>query len=121
MICFDMHDESFLRLLDYDHRRYWLNNGWSIRFRIAEVQASAERPHGIKYSFTMHDVDRTRLLGFDNAHGVPRQQHFLSKRPRMQCAGKPKRLEKRQQFDAVRSMRTGWGRVVVPPGKTRRS
>src|SRR5476649_54387 len=67
---------QFRRLLDYDHRRYWLVNGWSIRFRIAEVEASTERPHGIKYSFTLHDVVGTRLLGFDNAHGVPRQQEY---------------------------------------------
>ena len=69
-----MPDEAMRRLLDYDRRRYWLVNGWSIRFRIAEVAASAARPHGIKYAFTLHDVDGTRLLGFDNAHGVSRAQ-----------------------------------------------
>ena len=45
-------------------------------FRVAEAPATAERPHGIKYSFTLHDVDRTRLLGFDNAHGLPRVQAY---------------------------------------------
>jgi hypothetical protein len=60
------------RLLDYDRRRYWLANGWSIRFRIAEIEATASRPHGVKYAFTLHDVDLTRLLGVDNAHGLPR-------------------------------------------------
>lgn len=64
------------RLLDFDHRRYWLINGWSIRFRIAEIEASPERPHGIKYSFTLHDHDGSRLLGFDNAHGVPRVETY---------------------------------------------
>jgi len=54
----------------------WLSNGWSIRFRIAEVAVTEGRPHGIKYSFTLHDVDRTRLLGFDNAHGIPRVQAY---------------------------------------------
>lgn len=47
-------------------------NGWSIRFRISITQASEVRPHGIKYTFTLHDVDGTRLLGYDNAHGVGR-------------------------------------------------
>jgi hypothetical protein len=60
------------RLLDYDRRRYWLANGWSIQFRIAQIEMTASRPHGVKYAFTLHDVDRTRLLGFDNAHGLPR-------------------------------------------------
>lgn len=45
------------RLLDYDRRRYWLVNGWSIRFRIADVTATAARPRGIQYAFTLHDVD----------------------------------------------------------------
>jgi hypothetical protein len=66
-----MVDEPIRRLLDYDQRRYWLVNGWSIRFRITEIEASTERPNGIRYSFTLHDVDGARLLGFDNAHGVP--------------------------------------------------
>ena len=28
------------RPLNFDRRRYWLLNGWSIRFRIAEIDAS---------------------------------------------------------------------------------
>jgi hypothetical protein len=71
-----MSDEAMRRLLEYDRRRYWLTNGWSLRFRIAEVVATAARPHGVKYAFTLHDVDGTRLLGFDNAHGVPRTQAY---------------------------------------------
>jgi hypothetical protein len=71
-----MPDEAMCRLLDYDRRRFWLPSGWSIRFRIAETAITAGRPHGIKYAFTLHDVDGTRLLGFDNAHGVPRAQRF---------------------------------------------
>lgn len=53
-----------------------LENGWSLRFRVGQAEASAGRPHGIKYAFTLHDVDRTRLPGFDNAHGVPRVQAY---------------------------------------------
>jgi hypothetical protein len=32
-----MPDEAMRRLLDYDRRRYWLVDGWSIRFRVGEV------------------------------------------------------------------------------------
>jgi hypothetical protein len=28
------------------------------------------RPNGIRYSLTLHAPDNTRLIGFDNAHGV---------------------------------------------------
>jgi hypothetical protein len=76
LIYLPMLDEAMLRLLDYHRRRYWLTNGWSIRFQIVVIEQSAARPHGIKYSFTLHDVDGTRLLGFDNAHGIPRQEAF---------------------------------------------
>lgn len=71
-----MLNEALRRLLDYDRRCYWLLNGWSIRFRITVVDASTERPQGVKYAFTLHDVDGTRLLGFDNAHGIPRAQAY---------------------------------------------
>ena len=71
-----MFDEAMRRLLDFDRRRYWLVNGWSIRLRIAEVESSAARPHGIKYAFTLHDQDGSRLVGFDNAHGIPRAQSY---------------------------------------------
>jgi len=64
MIYLLMLDEAMSRLLDYHQRRYWLINGWSIRFRVVEVETSATRPHGMKYAFTLHDVDGTRLLGF---------------------------------------------------------
>jgi len=64
-------DESSLeRLLDFDRRRYWLGNDWSVRFRVYRVQAHPGRPAGIKYSFTLHDDTGERLLGFDNAHAV---------------------------------------------------
>jgi len=73
MIYFDVHEEELRRLLDYDRRRYWLVNGWSIRFRVSLTETSAGRPHGIRYAFTLHDLDGTRLLGIDNAHGIPRE------------------------------------------------
>ena len=71
-----MRDEAMERLLDYDRRRYWLENGWSIRFRVQRVEASETRPHGIRYAFTLHAVDGKRLMGFDNAHGAGRALAF---------------------------------------------
>ena len=31
---------------------------------------SAQRPHGIKYSLTLHAPDGKRILGYDNAHSI---------------------------------------------------
>ena len=69
-------DEAMERLLDYHRRRYWLSNGWCIRFRVSRSPATEGRPHGIKYAFSLHDVDMTCLLRFDNAHGIPRRQAY---------------------------------------------
>jgi hypothetical protein len=68
--------EAMSRLLDYHGRRYWLTNGWSVRFQVKPVEVTEGRPHGLKYSFTLHDLDGARLLGFDNAHGLPRVQAY---------------------------------------------
>jgi len=68
-----MRDDALERLLEYHGLRYYLGNAWYVRFRIWRVEVSEARPHGIRYSFTLHDDLNARLLGFDNAHGVPRQ------------------------------------------------
>ena len=42
-----------------------------MKFEIRRVRPNAERPHGLRYAFTLHAPDGKRLIGFDNAHGVP--------------------------------------------------
>jgi hypothetical protein len=69
-------DEALSRLLSYHRRRYWLVNGWCVQFWIKQLPPSEGRPQGFKYSFTLHDVDMTRLLGIDNFHGLPRRVLF---------------------------------------------
>ena len=44
--------------------------GYWVKMEVARVPVTTERPHGIRYSLTLHAPDNTRLLGFDNAHGV---------------------------------------------------
>ncbi len=69
-------DEAIRRLLDYHGRRYRLSNGWFLRFQVKEAPVTEGRPHGIKYAFTLHDADMKRLLGIDNAHGIPQRVIF---------------------------------------------
>jgi hypothetical protein len=67
-------DPSLDMLLDLDGQvlvvnpdgRYW------VRFVVTLVPVSAEKPHGLDYSLTLHGPDGTRLVGFDNAHSVGR-------------------------------------------------
>jgi hypothetical protein len=58
-------------LLAFDGRIHWLEQEYRLRFNIRRVSATASRPHGLSYSFTLHDPDGNRLIGFDNAHNVP--------------------------------------------------
>lgn len=57
-------------LLAFDGRRHWYEGGYHVRFEIRRVKTSAERPHGLRYSFTLHDPAGVRLVGFDNAHAT---------------------------------------------------
>ena len=57
-------------LLAFDGRTHWLEQGYWLKFEIKRVEPTPERPHGLRYSFTLHDPGGQRLLGFDNAHAV---------------------------------------------------
>lgn len=55
------------------------DDGYWVKMDVSRVAVTAERPHGIKYSLTLHAPDSTRLIGFDNAHGgiKPEGSRFL--------------------------------------------
>jgi len=57
-------------LLDLDGLIFWPNPRYWIKFEAKQVRTSENIPHGIKYSFTLHDINNTRIIGFDNAHAV---------------------------------------------------
>ena len=63
-------------LLDLDGQVLVVDSegGHWVRFVVTRVPASREKPHGIDYSLTLHGADGERLVGFDNAHPVPRQK-----------------------------------------------
>lgn len=51
--------------------------GHWIKIEAKRVDVTPDRPHGIKYSLTLHGVNGERLIGFDNAHAVvPTGSHF---------------------------------------------
>ena len=41
-----------------------------VEFKVRQVPATQERPHGLDYSLTLHGKNNERLVGFDNAHRV---------------------------------------------------
>lgn len=67
----DPPDHALEFLLAFDGRTHWLEQDYCLRFKIRRVPPTASRPLGLRYSFTLHDPDGKRLVGFDNAHNVP--------------------------------------------------
>ena len=65
-----LRDHGLELLLAYDGRVEYLPAGYSLKFVVRVEAPSVERPHGLRYSFTLHDPSHRRILGFDNAHGV---------------------------------------------------
>ncbi len=65
-----MSDNGLRNLLELNGETIALDGCYFVKFDVKEVEATANRPHGISYSLTLHDVDNKRMLGFDNAHAV---------------------------------------------------
>lgn len=49
------------------------------KFEVREVPKTAEIPHGIRYSLTLHDKNGKRIMGFDNAHSVKKAKKGKNK------------------------------------------
>ena len=64
-------DETLAYLLDLDGEEIVYDGGFVARFKVKRVAATPVRPHGVSYSLTFHAADGGRLMGYDNAHGVP--------------------------------------------------
>ena len=47
---------------------YW------VRFSVCRAAPTKERPHGLRYSLTLHGPGGARLVGFDNAHSARASQ-----------------------------------------------
>lgn len=58
-------------LLDFNGRIHCYEKGYWVKFEITQGDKTELRPHGLNYSFTLHDPSNQRLIGFDNAHAVP--------------------------------------------------
>ena len=68
----DRPDAGLDLLLDLDGESFAADSEgkFTVRFVVKQVPPSSQRPHGLSYSLTLHDVTGTRLVGFDNAHAT---------------------------------------------------
>lgn len=68
-------------LLAFDGRLHWYAEGYFTKFSVRRVASTAERPHGLRYSLTLHGPDGKRLIGFDNAHVVAQLGSGFGQKP----------------------------------------
>ena len=64
-------DPGLDTLLDLHGQTLFVDEvGHWVKFVVVRTETTAERPHGLSYSLTLHAPDGERLVGFDNAHAV---------------------------------------------------
>jgi len=66
----DVPEHALEFLLAFDGRIHHYADGYFVKFEIRRIDPTPARPHGLRYSFTLHGPEGTRLVGFDNAHAV---------------------------------------------------
>jgi hypothetical protein len=67
-------DHELEILLSLDGFEFQFAEGYRVRIAAQLVETTSARPHGIKYSLTLHDPAGARIYGIDNAHGVRRRR-----------------------------------------------
>jgi Family of unknown function (DUF6516) len=63
-------------LLGFDGYSYKLETGHIVRFRVKECKVTNNRPHGLRYSLTVHTPSGHRVYGIDNAHKIKHSKTF---------------------------------------------
>ena len=68
----ELSDPGLEALLDLDGQVLYVEpqtKHW-VKFEVKRCPVSPERPHGLRYSLTLHGPSGQRLMGYDNAHAV---------------------------------------------------
>jgi hypothetical protein len=69
-------DHELDYLLSFDGYEYRFSDGHRVKIEAARAETSGGRPHGVKYSLTLHDPGGKCIYGRDNAHRVGRRTEF---------------------------------------------
>lgn len=76
-------DTGLETLLELDGYIIEQGNGYWAKIEARKIESpTKERPHGIRYSLTLHDSYGQRILGYDNAHAVTdrKKNRFTARR-----------------------------------------
>lgn len=63
-------DTTLQTLLDLDGFQHKGDDNYRIEINAHRVKPTPHIPHGIKYRLVLLDPNGTRIIGYDNAHGV---------------------------------------------------
>ena len=63
-------------LLSLNGQEFEFAAHYKVKIKAHATATSQHRPHGVKYSLTLHDKTGRRLHGIDNAHGIGRRVVF---------------------------------------------
>ena len=63
-------------LLSLDGLEFQFARGHRVKIAAQPVEATKARPHGVKYSLTLHDPAGCRIYGLDNAHSTRHRAEF---------------------------------------------
>lgn len=69
-------DHGIATLIDLHDQIIDQGGGYWIKIEAWVVVVSADIPHGIRYSLTLHEPYGKRILGYDNAHAVKPPKKF---------------------------------------------
>ena len=69
-------DDGLTALLELNGEVIEQERGFWVKFEAKQVSVSSGRPHGIKYSLSLHNESGKRILGFDNAHPIHEGKGF---------------------------------------------
>lgn len=70
------HDAGIATLLDLNGQIIDQGDGFWIKIDAWRVVTSADIPHGVRYSLTLHEPYGKRILGYDNAHAIKPPKKF---------------------------------------------
>ena len=77
MIQFALREDHVIEtLLDLHDQIIDQGDGYWVKIEAWVVVVSADIPHGIRYSLTLHEPYGKRILGYDNAHAVKPPKKF---------------------------------------------
>jgi Family of unknown function (DUF6516) len=74
-------DYELEALLSLNGHQFHFAKGYMVKLEAREIASTKGRPHGVKYSLSLHDPRGRRIYGIDNAHRIGRHREFDHKHP----------------------------------------